>query len=111
MLKVVFLQLGVVAVVVAILGGILGIRGAASGLIGGAAYILPNLFFAIRLRMLTASGQGSAPGFMVGQILKLMGTIVFLAIAQQYYEVHWLAMLAGLFAALKANLFAFLLKT
>ena len=111
MLKVVCLQLGVVAVVVAILGGILGIRGAASGLIGGAAYILPNLFFAIRLRMLTASGQGSAPGFMVGQIFKLMGTIVFLAIAQQYYEVHWLAMLAGLFAALKANLFAFLLKT
>jgi ATP synthase protein I len=111
MLKVVLLQLGVLTVVVAILGGILGVRGAASGLIGGAAYILPNLLFAIRLRVLSASGRGSAPGFMVGQLLKLAGTIAFLAIAQRYYELHWLAMLAGLFAALKANLFAFLLKT
>lgn len=111
MFRAILLQSSVVLAVVAILGGILGFRGAVSGFIGGMAYLLPNLLFAIRLRMLAASGRGSAAAFLVGEMLKLVGTLAILALAQRWYDVHWLAMLIGLFAALKANLFAFLLKT
>ena len=48
--------------------------------------------------------------FGIGELAKVLGTIAVLAVAQRYYDVHWLTMLVGLFAALKANLFAFLLK-
>jgi len=80
-------------------------------MLGGAAYLLPNLFFVVRLRSAARRGQASAATFFVGELVKILATIVILAAAQRFYEVHWLAMLIGLFAALKANLFAFLLKT
>ena len=75
------------------------------------AYLLPNTIFVVRLRIASASGQASAATFFVGELFKVVATILLLAVAQTYFEVHWLALLIGLFAALKANLFAFLLKT
>lgn len=109
--KVLFLQLGAVALVAAIAGMWVGAVGAASAAIGGGAYILPNLVFVLRLKIATASGRASAATFFAGEFFKVAATIGILALAQRYFDVHWLSLLVGLFAALKANLFAFLLKT
>jgi len=111
MLKAISLQLGVLMVVVAVAGGWVGAQGAISALIGGAAYLIPNLLFVLRLEIAAASGRASAVTFFAGEFFKVAATIGILVVAQKYYDVHWLALLVGLFAALKANLFAFLLKT
>jgi len=111
MYKVVLLQFAMTLVVAGMAGLWGGTRGAISALLGGAAYLLPNLLFVVRLRAAAASGRASATTFFVGELVKIAATILILAAAQAYYDVHWLALLVGLFVALKANLFAFLLKT
>ncbi|RTL57678.1 MAG: ATP synthase subunit I [Rhodocyclaceae bacterium] len=111
MLKTIGLQLGVLLVVAAVAGGWGGAQSAISALIGGASYLIPNLLFVLRLKIAAASGRASAATFFVGEFFKVAATIGILIVAQKFYDVHWLALLVGLFAALKANLFAFLLKT
>lgn len=112
MLKTVLLQL----VVTFVAGGVgfffAGERGLWSALFGGLAYILPNLVFVVRLKAAAASGRASGVSFFVGQFGKVVATIGILVAVQQWYaDVHWVFMLVGLFAALKANLLAFLVKT
>lgn len=109
--KAIFLQLGVVLVAVVLGGWWADARGAISALIGGVSYLVPNLLFVVRLKLSTASGQASAMTFFAGEFFKVAATIGILIVAQKFYDVHWLYMLIGLFAALQANLFAFLLKT
>lgn len=109
--KVLFLQFGAVALVAAIAGFWVGAIGAISAVLGGVSYVLPNLVFVLRLKIATASGRASAVTFFAGEFFKVAATIGILALAQRYFDVHWLSLLVGLFAALKANLFAFLLKT
>lgn len=111
MFRIVLLQLAATLVVAVVAGLWVGPRGAVSAALGGAAYILPNLLFVVRLAAASKRGQASTATFFVGELVKILATIVILAAAQRFYDVHWLAMLVGLFAALKANLFAFLLKT
>lgn len=111
MFKAVLLQLAITLVVAGLAGLWGGARGAVSAALGGFAYLLPNLLFVVRLKLAQASGKASPATFFVGELLKILATIVILAVAQRYYDVHWLALLVGLIAALKANLFAFLLKT
>jgi ATP synthase protein I len=111
MFRVVFLQAAVILVVAAAAGLIVGVRGAVSVLLGGVAYWVPNLLFVVRLKLSSASGHANVVTFIVGELLKVAGTIVILGVAQRYFDVHWLALLVGLFAALKSNLFALLLKT
>jgi ATP synthase protein I len=111
MFKAVLLQLAMTLVVAGLAGLWVGTRGAVSAVLGGAAYLLPNLLFVVRLRATATSGQASAATFFVGELVKIAATIGILVAAQAYYDVHWLALLIGLFVALKANLFAFLLKT
>jgi ATP synthase protein I len=44
-------------------------------------------------------------------LIKVAATLALLAIvAGAYRELHWLALLAGVFLALKANLFVILIK-
>jgi ATP synthase protein I len=111
MFKTVLLQMAATLVAAGLAGLWVGTRGAVSAALGGAAYLLPNLLFVVRLRSAASRGQASAATFFVGELIKIVATIGILAAAQHWYEVHWLAMLVGLFVALKANLFAFLLKT
>jgi ATP synthase protein I len=102
--------------VVILLAGILGFllageRGVYSALLGGFAYALPNLIFVVRLKIAAASGRASGVSFFAGEFGKIVATIGILVAVQQWYaDVHWLYLLIGLFAALKANLLAFLLK-
>ena len=111
MLKVVSLQAAVLILIAAIAGFWVGERGAVSALIGGSAYLIPNLLFVLRLKFAAASGSTNVMTFAVGEFFKVIATIVTLVVVQRWVDLHWLAMLAGLFAVLQANLFAFLLKT
>ena len=111
MLKVVSLQATILFTVAVIAGLWVGERGAVSALIGGSAYLIPNLLFVLRLKFAAASGSTNAMTFAIGELFKVVATIVTLVVVQRWVDLHWLAMLAGLFAVLQANLFAFLLKT
>ncbi len=54
----------------------------------------------------------TAASFVMGELVKIISIIGLLAsIPLLYPDVHWGAMLIGLIMALKANLFAFLVKT
>lgn len=108
MLKVVVLQAGLVAVAALVASFFAGTRGAVSVLLGGVAYALPNLLFVLRLSL--NPGRSGGMTFFVGELFKLAGTIGILVVAVKSYEVHWVCLLIGLAVALKANLFAFLLK-
>lgn len=110
MLKVVFLQAALIGLAGVLCGVLVGVPGAVSALIGGLAYLLPNLFFVLRLKRADAAGQTSVTLFFVGELLKVVCTIVILFAAVRYYPVHWLCLMGGVLAAVKANLFAFLLK-
>lgn len=113
MFKAVFLQIGATILVTLIAGLISGTRGALSAALGGAACVLPNLFFALRLSLVSKRPAASYPlEFFVGEFFKIASTVGLLATVQLVYpDVHWLALFIGLVVALKANLFAFLVKT
>ncbi|SMB21717.1 conserved membrane protein of unknown function [Sterolibacterium denitrificans] len=104
-------------VVATLLGGGIGFlftgeRGLYSALLGGLAYALPNLVFVVRLKIAAASGRASGVSFFAGEFGKIAATIGILVAVQQWYPgALWPFLLVGLFAALKANLLAFLLKT
>ncbi len=88
-----------------------GQDGAASAGLGGAAIVVPNLFFALSLWAAARSGRASVGRFFVGEFIKVAATLALLVIvAGAYRDVHWLALLAGVFVALKANLFVILIK-
>lgn len=112
MLKAILLQCGLILVVAALGVGFVGARGGYSALLGGLAYLLPNLVFVVRLKAAAASGRASPAGFFIGELGKVVATVgILIAVQQWYVDVHWIMMLVGLFAALQANLFAFLVKT
>lgn len=110
MFKTVLLQVAATLVVTGLAALLAGPRGAVSALLGGAAYVVPNLLFVTRLKAAASAGRASAASFFIGELMKIVATLGILVVAQHYYDVHWLAMLVGLFAALKSNLFALLLK-
>jgi ATP synthase protein I len=88
-----------------------GQHGAVSAGLGGAAIVIPNLFFALSLWAAAKSGRASVGRFFVGELIKVAATLALLVIvAGAYRDVHWLALLAGMFVALKANLFVILIK-
>ncbi|MDK9715715.1 ATP synthase subunit I [Sulfuritalea hydrogenivorans] len=111
MFKAVFHQ-GIATLIVAGLAWLwAGPHGAASAGLGGAAVVIPNLFFALSLWAAARSGRASVARFFVGEFIKVAATLALLVIvAGAYRDLHWLALLAGLLVALKANLFAILIK-
>jgi ATP synthase protein I len=111
MFKAVLLQAAIVLTAGLFVMPWMGARGLVSVVLGGTAYMLPNLIFVVRLRFTAAAGTASAVTFFVGELFKVLATITLLALAGRWYDIYWPALLIGLFAALKANLFAFLLKT
>ncbi|UCE32473.1 MAG: ATP synthase subunit I [Burkholderiales bacterium] len=74
--------------------------------LGGAAAIIPNALFALRLALHRAKDPGSYPVvFFLGEMVKIALTIGLLAlIVRLSGEVRWLAMLIGLIVVLKAPL-------
>lgn len=111
MFRAVFHQ-GIATLIVAGLAWLwVGQNGAVSAGLGGAAIVIPNLFFALSLWAAARSGRASVARFFVGEFIKVAATLALLVIvAGAYRDLHWLALLAGMLVALKANLFVILIK-
>ncbi len=111
MFKAVLYQSIATFLVAGIAGFWVGRHGAVSAVLGGAAVTVPNLFFALSLWAAAISGRASAARFLVGELIKVAATLALLVIvAGAYRDLHWLALLAGLIVALKANLIVILTK-
>ena len=113
MLKAVLLQLGATILAVVISAALFGMRGAISAAGGGLACVLPSWMFAVRLAAITRkAGAASVAAFVAGELFKVASIVGLLVLVWALYpQLHWGAMLIGLILALKANLFAFLVKT
>lgn len=111
MFKAILLQAAMVLVAAVIAAAFFGMRSAASLLIGGGAYLVPNLLFVVRLQAAAISGRANAASFFVGELVKVVATVGMLVGAQMMVpDLQWIALVVGLFVALKANLLALLLK-
>jgi ATP synthase protein I len=111
MFRAVFHQAVATLIVAGIAWFWVGRHAAVSAAMGGAAIALPNLFFALSLWAAAKSGRASVGRFFVGELIKIAATLALLAIvAGAYRELNWLALLAGVFLALKANLIVILTK-
>lgn len=84
--------------------GLAGVHAAVSAWLGGLVVTLPNLWFAFRLGLLSASGPSSGPGsFFVGEVSKVLLTAVGLTAVVRFYPgLVWPALIAGMIVALKS---------
>jgi ATP synthase protein I len=111
MFRAVFHQSLATLLVAGMAGILAGWHGAVSAGLGGAAIVIPNLMFALSLWAAAKSGRASVARFFAGEVIKVAATLALLAIvAGAFRELNWLALLAGLFLALKANLIVILMK-
>jgi len=112
MFRAVLLQVAATLVVAIVAGLLAGKHGAVSAALGGAVIVLPNSLFALRLFAGSRKPGGASPAaFFVGEFMKVAATVALLvAAASLYRDMHWLALIAGLVVALKANLLALLSK-
>ena len=104
--KAVALQWAVVLLLAGIAWGWVGIRGAQSLLLGGAAVALPNALLALWLTLrLHRTGTVGMTSMLAGELLKLGMTIALLVIVVGALksQVAWLALIIGVVAALKAQ--------
>ena len=104
MFKAVGLQVVVVAVLALVAGRVWGANVALSLVFGGAAAIVPNALFAVRLAMNRGRSSESYPVvFFLGEIVKIGLTVALLVwAATSLPQLQWPPLLAGLIAALKA---------
>lgn len=104
LMQVVFAQ-ALSAVVVALLAWFVGgVDAGLSALAGAGTYFVPNVLFALRLFLATfRPGGSSALFFIVGEFLKVGATVGLLWLLAHVggERVVWLAVIAGLIAALK----------
>ena len=113
MLKAVILQLVATFVAVLLSGALFGVACAISAAGAGLACVLPSWMFAMRLSAITRrTGSATVTAFVAGEFIKIASIVGLLVLVWAVYpDLHWGGMLVGLILALKANLFAFLVKT
>lgn len=113
MLKAVILQAVATLVAVLLSGALFGMHGAISAAGAGLACVLPTGLFAMRLAAITRkTGTATVTAFVAGEFIKIASIVGLLVLVWAVYpDLHWGGMLIGLILALKANLFAFLVKT
>lgn len=90
-----------------------GVSAALSSLAGSAAYFVPNSVFALRLWLATYRPSGASPElFLIGEILKVGAAVGLLWLIARLggEQVNWLAVLAGLIAALKGYILLMMFK-
>ena len=92
---------------------LVGTRGAVSAALGGAACVLPNFLFALRLSAVAKRPEASYPAnFFLGEFVKVAATVVILVfVVREYTDLHWPSMLIGLGLALQAGFLAFFKKS
>ena len=108
MLAAVGLQIAAVAVLALFAGAWAGGESARSVLLGGAAAIIPNALFALRLTLHRKRSPESYPVvFFLWEFVKIGLTILLLfGIVKTQPDIRWLSLLLGLIVALQAPLFA-----
>ena len=113
MLKAVLMQLAATLLAVVICAVFFGTRGAISAACAGLACVVPSWMFALRLQAITRrTGTATVTAFVAGEFFKIASIVGLLVLVWALYpDLHWGALLIGLILALKANLFAFLVKT
>ena len=113
MLKAVILQVVATLIAVMLAGALFGVSGAISAAGAGVACVLPSWLFAMRLSaMARRTGTASVTAFVAGEFIKIASIVGLLVLVWAVYpDLHWGGMLIGLILALKAILFAFLVKT
>jgi F0F1-type ATP synthase assembly protein I len=111
MLKVISLQVAVLALLAVVVTVCWSGHEAVAVIIGGSSYLVPNLVFILLLGYASKRGRASVVTFIAGELFKATATIMTLVFVQRTVNLNWLAMLGGLFAVLQANFFAFLLKS
>jgi len=94
-------------------GGVVGVRGAVSALLGGLVCAFPNFLFALRLVFVAKKPNASYPAsFFLGEIIKLVLTVsVLVLVVKEYADLHWPSMLIGMGLALQAGFLAFWKKS
>ena len=112
MYKAVGIQLIATLIAAGISAALFGYEGGYSALAGGLAVALPNAFFAFRLAAVRGRNPISYPAaFFVGEFIKVAATVGLMALAAALIDdLHWGALIMGMVLALKANLFALLVK-
>jgi len=113
MYKVIVLQLGGTIVAAALSAVFFGFHGAITATLVGLAFTVPNALLVIKLTLAAMKTESVSPTvFFVGEGVKLLAIIGLLVLIQVLYaDMHWGAFIVGLVLMLKANLFAFLVKT
>jgi ATP synthase protein I len=112
MFRVVFLQI-LTTVIVSLVAGLLGGSHAAiSALLGGAACVVPNGLFALKLAAAARRPQGTSPAvFLVGEFVKVVSTLVLLGLVVAFYkDLVWLALLASVIVVLKSYVLTLLVR-
>ena len=112
MFKAVGFQFVATLLAAALSAALFGLHGAYSAFAGGMAAAVPNAFFALKLATMRGRNPSAYPvAFVAGEFIKVAATVGLLALAAMTIDsLHWGALLIGLVLALKANLFAFLVK-
>ena len=74
---------------------------------------MPNLLFALRLKLAARASSASFPlNFFLGELVKIAATIVLLLfVVSVYADLHWPSLLIGLGLALQAGFLAFWKKS
>lgn len=112
MIRAVFLQIGATVLAALGFGVLVGTQGAISAGLGGLACVLPNAWFALRLRAVSKRGDASPANFFIGEFIKIAATIGLLAIAiKAYPPMHWPGLISGMVIALQASFIAFWKKS
>ncbi|MDR0564361.1 MAG: ATP synthase subunit I [Azoarcus sp.] len=111
--KAVLLQLAATLLAATAALVLFGVRGFCSAMWGGLAYAVPSGLFVGRLWVASfRKERATVTAFVAGELLRLLSTAALLVLAAALYkDLHWGAFLIGLALAVKANLFAFLVKT
>ena len=111
--RAILLQVVATPLAAAVFAVMAGARAAESALLGGAACVVPNFMFALRLYALSKKpGASYAANFFLGEFVKVAATIALLVlIVKTYADLHWPAMLIGLGLALQAGFLAFFKKS
>jgi ATP synthase protein I len=112
MFRVVVLQI-LTTVVVSVGAGLFGGPHAAiSALLGGAACVVPNGLFALRLAAAARRPRGTSPAvFLIGEFVKIVSTLGLLAlVVATYANLVWPALIVSIIVVLKSYVLALLVR-
>ena len=109
----ILIQVAATAIAALACGILAGWRGGVSAILGGAACVLPNFLFALRLASIARRRGASYPAnFFAGEFVKVAATVgVLYLVAARFADLHWPSMLVGMVLALQAGFLAFWKKS